>query len=467
MNYRNIVLAATSLLLLTTSCSDWLDVQPKTELKEKELFATEQGFQEALTGAYVSMTYPATYGRELTFGMLSVMASDYSVNSSSPQAVLSLKAIEEYDYSKNQVKSLIDQIWLNQYHSIALVNNLLRNIDLNPTILSKEGYKQIKGEALALRAFLHFDLMRLFAPSFAMKDQEKYMPYVTLYSRENTSLSTLDELADLLIRDIEAAETLLEHDMLGGTGVVDRKIKINKLAVKGLKARLFLYMNNKAGAYELAKGVIDAKQISLRPENQDINLDRSIHEEHLFSLYAESFEERVTNAVTPEAGLQASVPYYFTDEFKIRTGIFEDQSTDVRYKAPSFQVYKGILTPHKFVYVDLPPGTRNAKRFYIPLIKLSEMYLIAAESAPTAAEGLSYLNTLCTNKGLLQFGATVDLQEEIQQEYRKDFFTEGQLFYYYKRLATRQVKDSPVTDMSNTEYVFPMPENEKIYGGRN
>lgn len=155
-NYKNIVYAAMSMLLWSTSCNDWLDVQPKTELKESELFSTEQGFKEALTGVYVSMTNGTTYGRELTFGMLSVMASDYSVNSSSEQAVLSLKAIEEYDYTKNQVKGIIDQVWLNQYNSIALTNNILGSIEAKRSVFFGSGIQSGKGRSPGTSRFCAF-----------------------------------------------------------------------------------------------------------------------------------------------------------------------------------------------------------------------------------------------------------------------------------------------------------------------
>ncbi|QBQ41343.1 RagB/SusD family nutrient uptake outer membrane protein [Sphingobacterium psychroaquaticum] len=466
-NYKNIVYAAMSMLLWSTSCNDWLDVQPKTELKESELFSTEQGFKEALTGVYVSMTNGTTYGRELTFGMLSVMASDYSVNSSSEQAVLSLKAIEEYDYTKNQVKGIIDQVWLNQYNSIALTNNILGSIEAKRSVFSDQGYNLVKGEALALRAFVHFDLMRMFAPAYITKDNAKYMPYVTRYTRENTPLSTVDELVEYILNDIKEAEMLLKDDVVNKLGTADRKIRMNRLAVKGLKARVLLYIGNHAGAYQAAKEVIDARQVVLRPESQEINLDRSIHSEHLFSLFSDGFEERVTKLVTPESGTLASVPYYFTDEDKLRTRIFENVATDIRFKVPVFQMYRGLLTPHKFMYVDIPVGTPNVNRQYIPLMRLGEMYLIAAEAAPTKDEGVALLNALCTNRGMLAFANDIDLVEKIKQEYRKEFFSEGQTFYYYKRLGAKKVDDSPVNDMSNAQYVFPMPENEKIYGGRN
>ena len=67
---RKLYYLAACLLALCTSCSDWLDVKPKTNVEEEDLFKNEQGFKEALTGIYIKMSETQLYGRELTYGFL-------------------------------------------------------------------------------------------------------------------------------------------------------------------------------------------------------------------------------------------------------------------------------------------------------------------------------------------------------------------------------------------------------------
>jgi len=55
------------LLMLTASCSDWLDVRPDTEIKEEVLFSTEEGYKSALTGIYKRMAKQELYGRQHEF----------------------------------------------------------------------------------------------------------------------------------------------------------------------------------------------------------------------------------------------------------------------------------------------------------------------------------------------------------------------------------------------------------------
>ena len=75
------------LLLLVTimpvfaGCDNWLDVSPKTEVKETDLFSKESGFKTALLGAYIEMISPDLYGGNLTMGFMDVLAQYYNITS--------------------------------------------------------------------------------------------------------------------------------------------------------------------------------------------------------------------------------------------------------------------------------------------------------------------------------------------------------------------------------------------------
>ena len=69
--------------LLLFSCSNWLDVRPRTESTLDDFFATEQGFQDALTGLYIQMKSEDLYGKSMTMTTLENIVSywDYSKES--------------------------------------------------------------------------------------------------------------------------------------------------------------------------------------------------------------------------------------------------------------------------------------------------------------------------------------------------------------------------------------------------
>lgn len=455
-------------VLTLSSCKKWLDVQPKTEMKQDELFSSQQGFNEAMVGAYVTMTKEAGYGRELTYGMLSVMAADYSVSSSSEVAVTYLKPVENFNYEVRQFRGMIDKVWLQQYNTIAQVNAILENIDAKKSLFSGHNYELIKGEALALRAYVHFDLLRLFGPSYLNRGDGKYMPYVKQYGKENTPFSTVEEVTNQALADLNQAEALMVADALGAAGSPDRQIRMNIYAVKGLQARIYLYMGNKTMAFNKAKEVIDANKIRLRAPGTEVSIDRTFHSEHLFALFSDKLEKLAESNFLPTTGLTTSAPYYYTLESKLSGNIFGNQATDIRFKAPMMLGVKGYLIPHKYLYEDLAGVnvTTPLLRNYIPMMRISELFYIAAETAPDQATALGYLNKVLASRGLSAIVNTTDLQNEIRKEYRKEFFTEGQTFFYYKRLNAARIEDSPVTEMQAKMYVFPLPEDEKLYGGR-
>lgn len=107
-----------------------------------------------------------------------------------------------------------------------------------------------------------------------------------------------------------------------------------------------------------------------------------------------------------------------------------------------------------------------------PLIRISEMYLIAAESTPDKSQAVAYFNNLRQHRG---FDKSLDLQNtisdqilsnEISKEYQKEFIGEGQWFFYCKR---KDREDMPLVTVpfSKGFYVLPLPDLEIEYGNRN
>lgn len=112
-------------------------------------------------------------------------------------------------------------------------------------------------------------------------------------------------------------------------------------------------------------------------------------------------------------------------------------------------------------YVD---NQDNVKQRLIPVMRLPEMYYIAAEAAPTADEGLPYLNTVRTARGLPALATSANLEAEIMKEYRKEFYGEGQLWYYFKRKNTVTIPDGVGNPMTEAKYIFPRPLAEIEFG---
>ena len=117
-----------------------------------------------------------------------------------------------------------------------------------------------------------------------------------------------------------------------------------------------------------------------------------------------------------------------------RSAVYEENTADVRYQY-WFEPYMNYFLIAKF-YQNAIVARYFQER--LPLIRLSEMYYIAAECAVSTSDGVDYLEKVRMNRGLVSFPlnrsmSREELLQEIRKEYRKEFWGEGQLWFYYKR----------------------------------
>ena len=431
------------LLLVLTGvcwgCENWLDVKPKSQVKDTELFSTENGFKKQLAGVYSALTAETLYGKEMTYGLLDVLAQYWS-NSEG----------ERYDYAKQyyyedaDTRARIDFIWNGMYNAIANVNIILGNIDAKKGIFSGSNYDIIKGEALALRGFLHFDLLRMFGASFAVDAGKKSVPYVEYYAKDVTPQLTVEEVAEKVAGDLKAARDLLKADPFfngreittddDGGYLMNRQFQLNYYAVTGLLARVYAYMNRLDEARSYAEEVIGSKKFPW-VEQQNLSgevytRDLTFASEHLFALnviklssLADKYFKQVKGGYY--FGITGRELEYFPNASDYRGTYLFAMDGGTKFYAKYWQFAATTTQPVNAYYQNK-----------LPLIRISEMYLILAESyiEENPVKAAFYLDELTKARGLGKISETVgfDIREEIFREYRREFLAEGQLFFYYK-----------------------------------
>ncbi|HEY6901545.1 MAG TPA: RagB/SusD family nutrient uptake outer membrane protein, partial [Puia sp.] len=193
--------------LLLTSCKKWLDVKPESQVSKDELFSTPAGFEEAMNGVYSRCSEPNLYGKELSFGTPEVLAQNYAIPGRDPLAYLQTSL---YNYNTIDFTTRKDSIWLGLYNAIANCNLILTNIEKGKSLMTATDYALIKGEALGMRAYLHFDILRLFAPAPITNPAKPAIPYVTEFSNKVTPLSTVSAALTSILQDLNAAKALLK-----------------------------------------------------------------------------------------------------------------------------------------------------------------------------------------------------------------------------------------------------------------
>lgn len=467
IKYIVVLLFAISII----SCESWLDVNSKTSIKEEDLFKTEEGYFDALIGAYSLMTSKNLYGDNLSMSFLEVLAYSYKIDDKSGEL---LYRASMFQYNNTNVNPLFTNIWSRMYEAIANANNLLKRLEsADQSIFDANNYNLIKGEALAVRAYMHFDLLRMFGPSFSMTDA-KCMPYVTTFSKDNTPYSTAEEVVNYALRDLEEAATLLQNDPITIKGfttnniyLTNRNTRMNYLATKALMARIKLYKGDKEGALEIADDLIDNQTfVTLITSPTQYNVNRTIPPEHLFGLYVDNLPTTSTSNYTPNV---FNTRRLYNDNSRI-DAIYDipTNNRDIRYSHNFIKGIDGIYT-----YIKFEQNTGDARTGYcrMPMIKMSEIYLISAECTTDLTKATKRLVDLRRARALSTNQTFADLnavKEYIKKEYRKEFYAEGQLFYYYKRTNAQTIPDCPI-NISGKEgavYVFPRPANEIEFAGK-
>lgn len=485
MKYTKKIGSILFLLLILTSCNnDWLDETSSTQISSDEQFKSEDGFKDALIGVYIGMTSQNLYGKDMTYNIVDLLSQQYTALPTLAQ----YDEVQRFEYRTNRSTDQLDNLWINSYNVIANINLALEYIDKNPNILNSIDYSIIKGELLALRVFMHFDIMRLYgygdlANRGSLKS-EYTIPYVMVFGKNITTQLSYSDTFDLMENDLNEALELLKEDPIFITDrpadyylevnrngfYNNREQRMNYYAALALKARLLQWQGKSQEAALAAETVINNSFTYLiNPSNYPIASDPILYPEVLFSLNVEGFADIVNRFLdASDSGTNYDALYYTQSK---ANEIFEADNvniglTDIRYNTLLDTQTKGLVS------IKLLQDT-NANLDQMPLIKLPEMYYILAEYNleinPSLA--IEYLNTVREHRGILEAipsDISLDeLKDEIMKEYRKEFLSEGQLFFYYKRTGATSILDvSETVDLNDDIYVLPYPDNELEFGNR-
>ena len=80
-------------------------------------------------------------------------------------------------FEPEEKNKAVESTWSKAWFLINNVNTLLEHCESNKHVLGDEAYHIVKGEALALRGLLHFELFKIFGPIYSINKEQKCMPY--------------------------------------------------------------------------------------------------------------------------------------------------------------------------------------------------------------------------------------------------------------------------------------------------
>lgn len=499
------ILAASILAVSATSCADWLEVKMEDKIMENTLFANYRGYMTALNGIYLKMN--DVYGRNLTTGPLDVMAQYYNVTENNNH---SLRLYAAYNYNDASLETFRNTVWANQYSLLANLNAVIEHtVTVGP--LTDAQWGLIRGEALGLRAFLHFDLLRLFGPIYTENPTAQSIPYQSSSSRDIQPMLPANEIMQKIMADLDEAATLLaQYDPIITEGVKNeaaedngasaydlsfRQLRMNYYAVRAIQARAYLWTGDKESAYRIAKKEIiekittDKLQVFPWATKEQVEAtgkpDCLFSSEVMFSLYntkrteinsayfssaLRTLSSRLTFIGDNITGQSSKVGTFYDDPNDLRVKMWrvteplqseKEEAEDKGESAPNTLV----LTKFEAFSNDATTDGTETYRYMMPLIRLSEIYLIAAECTSDRHEAFDLINTIRHNRlceGLEE--SVADLGRSITYEMAREVIGEGQLFYFYKRRGEENmISGTSATgsfSMVKSNYVLPIPQAE-------
>lgn len=477
MKHYIIIITLIVTVLGGSSCKEWLKVDSEDRIMEDALFQSEAGFFTALNGVYVHLLNTNLYGKTLTAGTFDILAQYY--DTSKPLNAHTYRSLANFELQAK--KDAVADTWKEAYYLIANINTVLEHCENDRSVLSNINYQLIKGECLALRAMLHFEMFRIFGPIYTHEPGKICIPYSDNTEKNVKPLLSATEVVERILTDLNQAENLLQDvdpvitkgpqsSAEGNNRLRYRNLRLNFFAVQALTARVHLYTGNTTEAGKYAEKVISGatrffpfatrEQVNGQAATGMVNReaeDRIFSSEILFGayntqrsidIYDKLFSNKleIKNLLTmTENGVKA----LYDDEGDLRNCHFQ-ALRDIEANDGRFFVKYGFVSDGDTGYSSI-----------IPILRISEMYLIAAE----CKKSLARVNDLRSARKTTQLPLDSSLDGGIEDEYIREFIGEGQLFWYYKRKGITEIprlynRSAGDMKIELSSYQFDLPDKE-------
>lgn len=477
------IFGVASFIIFATSCSaGWLDLEPSDEAPADKAITNMKDANVALNGVYNMIKGSADYNEYYAAGMIyygDVKADDMQATKAANRTSSSYEV-------RHTATAYAPNMWYLPYRVISRANRLLQYIDEGAITDGKpEEIANLKGETLMARALAHFDLLRVYSN-----------PYDVTTNGGNLGVPIMDKVYPFTYKPgrntINEVYARIEADLDFGVKNMNADNKIghfNSWAAKGLLARVNLYKGDNVAALKFAEDVIKEGPYKLWETEKYVGAWRetansqasteSLFEISITSINDWTDREGIAYLYSENGYADAHITKSFYDF--LNTNYTGDIRLQLLKEATKTGTDKTVKGKNVFVNKYAGKSTQNDFRIgNIPLLRLSEIYLIAAEAAAKESKAdlaAEYLNTIVlrgnpTATKVSSSAATVD---RILDERRVELFGEGHRLFDLLRNDKKVVKytsaadqgwhttiekDSQTFDRTYYRAILPIPDRE-------
>lgn len=431
---------------LSSCVNDWLDVAPSDGTDADAALTSSSDLAAARTGMYAALKGNSNlvdyYGQQFfVYGDVHA-GDDYQYNNIGGSNRASFYYDMNYqtasEFSSSTSSSNV--AWKSPYIVIGRANRIIAAAEggaLSDAAEAKATIDQYAAEAKVLRALAHFDLVRIYGKPYT-EDQGASLgvPLVTevLESNAKPARSTVAEVYTQVVKDLTEAIS---------SNALATETEPGYVSVWGAKAilsRVYLNMGDYANALSVAEDIIKNSGAALWTRDQYFKAwDASTPNESEFLFRLNVAGSTDNNDLNGIGNLQQRDGYkemVATKKFvDMLTSDPKDVRNDMFLPATAPKEVATYGTNKVFLNKLRGQGDNLRNVTIVPIIRLSEVYLTAAECAfrnNDKTKAVEYLNDLVKNRTTTEASlATVDniTLERILIERRKELIGEGQRYF--------------------------------------
>ncbi|MDQ2721284.1 MAG: RagB/SusD family nutrient uptake outer membrane protein [Bacteroidota bacterium] len=416
--FKIFIVLSVSVLLLESCSKKFITKNPNDSVASNLAITDASSMQTALNGVYAQLRSVALYGRDFP------ITGDLMADNTFVESKNSGRYLAQFNYTLTNSDGVFGEIWNAAYSGI-LYSNLI--IDANVT---GAGIDKIKSQAYALRALLYFKLINIYARPYTDNPQGLGVPLILHY--KPSLLPTRDPIAAVYTQIISDLKTAFQT-----APDYTNSVRLSKYAIEGLLARAYFYMGDFTNAKTAALDVINNGGFTL--VNTATAYKAFWNNPGIQSNQSEVMFEVDVDAVNNNSSddLGAMVNGGYQDIYASQQLVALYSTTDIRTSVliPGFTKSGAPTT----IIGKYPNYNNTADKDNLKVIRLAELYLIAAESSLPANESdaKKYLNELMSFRDptFVGYSSTGNqLLQDIVTERRKELAFEGDRFYDLNRL---------------------------------
>jgi len=445
---KNISYIIAFLLLSLYSCSDVIDLYPTSNLNTGTYYSTVDEIQAGLTGCYNGLQ--RSINSEWQFTELRSDNSKMGLAASTNSFNRDLSDLDMFLPAPTH--QAIYTYWLNTYNNIRSANIVLDRlgadyspssgtINLSPITvpMADSIRRQMMGEALFIRAYHYFNLVRLYGGVFQITEP------ISAAEAKQINRSTVEDNYKLIIADLTSAASYLQATSFSKISAAN-KGKATTWAAKTLLAKVYLTQNRKSDAITLLQDVISNSGHSLQSSYANVfTTSNELNSEIIF-------------AVRFKAGGLGLGNTWGNDFAALNSGSAIINGSGLGWNSPTFELDTAFLATDSRKAVCIATfGTGTAATLYVkkflspvvltgdgeadvPVLRYSDVLLMMAEAQGFTPASITLINQVRTRTTLGNLPSSVNsiasFEQALANERRFEFAFENHRWFDLLRYST-------------------------------